>query len=167
MENNKTIEILKKAILMEKRGHAFYSNIAEKTDIPDVKKIFETMAMEETYHITFLSDQFTNYMKNQSFFEKDYKAKELESIAKMIMSKDILKQINAAGFEAAAISAAMDFETKAIDVYSKQAEETKDPNEKELYLMLAQWERTHYKILFDLDNDLKESVWSNYSFWPF
>lgn len=167
MEDNKSIEILKKAILMEKRGHAFYLNVAEKTDSPDVKNIFETMAREELYHIKFLSDQFSNYMKNQVFLKEDFKVKDAESIAKMILSKDIRKQVNAAGFEAAAISAAIDFETRAVEVYSKQAEETKDPNEKDLYLMLADWEKTHYKILFDLDRELKESIWGDNSFWPF
>jgi rubrerythrin len=167
MENSKAIEILKKAILMEKRGFSFYSNIAEKTDSPDVKKIFEIMAKEEVYHIQFLSEQFSSYMKNKTFIKGDYKVQDEDSIAKMILSKDIKKQINAASFESAAISAAIDFETRAVEVYSKAAEETSDVNEKELYMMLANWERTHYKILFELDKDLKEAIWDDNSFWPY
>lgn len=167
MEDSRAVEILKRAILMEKRGFAFYSSIAEKTDSPDVKKIFEIMAKEEVYHVQFLSEQFADYMKNKAFSKKDYKVSDEESISKMILSKDIKKQISAASFEAAAISAAIDFETKAVEVYAKQAEETKDPNEKDLYIMLANWERTHYKILFDLDKDLKESIWDDNSFWPY
>lgn len=167
MEDSRAIEILKKAILMEKRGHAFYNSIAEKTESPEVKKIFQVMAKEEIYHVQFLSDQFHDYVKNNAFSKKDYKIENEESIAKLILSKDIKKQISAASFEAAAISAAIDFETRAIEVYSKQAAETRDPNEKELFTMLADWERTHYKILYDLDQELKESVWNDNSFWPY
>jgi len=32
MEENSTLEILKQAILLEKRGRAFYRNVAEKTE---------------------------------------------------------------------------------------------------------------------------------------
>ena len=38
MENLKTLEILKMAILMEKRGHAFYSQVASQTKSFEIKK---------------------------------------------------------------------------------------------------------------------------------
>ena len=42
-----------------------------------------------------------------------------------------------------------------------------DPNEKEMYQMLADWERTHFHLLHKLDEDLKEQVWQDNNFWPF
>jgi len=67
METLKALEILKMAILMEKRGHAFYAKVAEQTSYPEVKHIFLTMADEETKHIKFLSEQYISYEKNQIF----------------------------------------------------------------------------------------------------
>lgn len=47
MENTKALEILKTAILMEKRGKAFYEKMAEQTESPEAKKIFSIMAEED------------------------------------------------------------------------------------------------------------------------
>ncbi len=77
------------------------------------------------------------------------------------------EKISSAGFEAAAISAAIDFEKRAIDVYARQAEATADPNEKALYKWLSDWEKGHLKVLSDMDNQLKEKIWNDNQFWPF
>lgn len=166
MENN-VIDILKQAILLEKRGFAFYSAVAEQTKDPDIRHIFQVMADEETLHIKFLSDQFAHYDKAKSFVRQDLPDSTGDSIANLVLSGDMKKKISAAGYEAAAISAAIDMEKRAIEIYSKQAENTTDPNEKELFEWLAKWEQTHLGILNKLDNELKEKVWYDNQFWPF
>ncbi|KAF0201308.1 MAG: hypothetical protein FD170_2767 [Bacteroidetes bacterium] len=165
MENTQSNEILKTAILMEKRGKAFYEMVAQQTKSEDVKKIFTMMAEEEQTHVEFLSKQFANYNKNQKFDKIELKAD--AGIVDEILSGDIKKQISAASFEAAAISAAIDMETKAIEVYSKQAAAATDPNEKELFSWLADWERGHHKVLHELNEQLKEDIWYDNQFWPF
>ena len=165
MENSKTIEVLKTAILMEKRGKAFYENVASQTQSPDVKKIFTMMAEEEQTHIEFLSKQFATYSKTHKFDKINLQAD--TGIVDEILSGDVKKQISAASFEAAAISAAIDMETKAIEVYTKQANESTDPNEKELFAWLAEWEKGHYKVLHELNEELKQNIWFDNNFWPF
>jgi rubrerythrin len=165
MENTQSNEILKTAILMEKRGKAFYEMVAQQTKSEDVKKIFTMMAEEEQTHVEFLSKQFASYNKNQQFAKIELKAD--AGIVDEILSGDIKKQISAASFEAAAISAAIDMETKAIEVYSKQAAAATDPNEKELFSWLADWERGHHKVLHELNEQLKEDIWYDNQFWPF
>jgi len=166
MENTKALEILKTAILMEKRGKAFYEKMAEQTQSPETRKIFTIMAEEEKAHIEFLSVQFSHYAKEHAFMKPD-KSKGQDDVSHEVMNSEIVKQISAASFEAAAISAAMDFETRAVEVYSKRAAESDDPNEKELYKWLAEWESGHHKILFDLNEQLKEDIWYDNQFWPF
>jgi rubrerythrin len=85
----------------------------------------------------------------------------------MVLSEEVKTRIAAAGYEAAAISAAIDMEKKAIEVYSAQAAAASDPNEKALFNWLSDWEKGHLKILNDLDNELKEKIWNNNQFWPF
>ena len=150
---------------MEKRGKAFYEMVAQQTKSDDVKKIFSMMAEEEQTHVEFLSKQFASYNKNQKFDKIELKAD--AGIVDEILSGDIKKQISAASFEAAAISAAIDMETKAIEVYSKQAAAATDPNEKELFSWLADWERGHHKVLHELNEQLKEDIWYDNQFWPF
>ncbi len=165
MENNKSIEILKTAILLEKKGKAFYEKVAEQTQSEEVRKIFKLMAEEEQTHVEFLSKQFASYSKDKTFQKLELKAD--AQVVDMILSDNIRKQISAASFEAAAISAAIDMETKAIEVYSKQAAEATDPNEKELFAWLADWEKGHHKILHELNEQLKEDIWYDNQFWPF
>jgi len=166
MENQKAIDILKQAILLERRGYSFYSTVADQCKDPDVKNIFLTMAVEETMHVKFLSEQFAHYDKTHSFLKVTI-PEGADDASDHILSEEVKNKIAAAGFEAAAISAAVDFEKRAIEIYANRAAVTDDTNEKELYLFLSEWEKTHLKILTELDNELKEKVWFDNQFWPF
>lgn len=165
-QSDKAIEVLKTAILLERRGKAFYTQAARQTESKSARKIFEMMAEEEDEHIDFLTKQFKNYKEHHEFLKSD-PAPEEDATVIEILSENIKKEINAAGFEAAAISAAIDFENRAIDVYSTRADEATDPNEKEMYKMLAEWEKGHHHLLHKLNEDLKEEIWNDNNFWPF
>ncbi len=168
METKSTTDILKEAILLEQRGRAFYSNIAAQTQSEAVKRIFTMIAEEEEQHIRFLSDQYRHYQKHSFFMDITLQAGTApDEVARKVLSEEMKSQINAASFEAAAISASMDFEAKAVELYSSRAESAVDPNEKELYRMLAEWERGHHKWLMRIDKDLREQVWYDNNFWPF
>jgi rubrerythrin len=106
-------------------------------------------------------------IKNKTFLKVDLPDFTHDGIANLVLTEEVKKKISVAGFEAAAIAAAIDMEKRAIEVYSQQGAGATDQAEKELYLWLADWEKTHLKILNDLDNDLKERVWFDNQFWPF
>jgi rubrerythrin len=167
MENSKTVEILKMAILMEKKGHALYRTVAEHTQVPEVANIFELMAKEEELHAEYLTRQLTAFGKGQTLDKLLLPGGDANSIANLILSKDLQKKINAAGFEAAAISAAIDMESNAIRFYGERASSATDPNEKELFAWLADWEKGHHKMLQQLDQELREEIWYDNNFWPF
>jgi rubrerythrin len=160
-------DILKTAILLERRGKAFYTLVARQTESKSAKRIFEMMAEEEDAHIEFLSKQFSHFEKNHEFMKVEEHNEVDDTDVVMILSEEIKKEISAAGFEAAAISAAIDFENNAIAVYSQRAQEATDPNEKAMYHMLAEWEKGHHHLLHKLNEDLKEQIWNDNNFWPF
>lgn len=165
--DDKTTEILKCAILMEKRGQAFYKKVAQQASGEVVKRFFELMAEEESNHIKILSDQFKAYQEAQQFTLKDMADDCQSDIASRILSKHIRTEITAADYEAAAISAAMSMEENAIKLYSERASATTDPNEKALYDWLADWETQHLNFLAEIDQDLTEDIWYDQNFWPF
>ena len=167
MTAKKAEDILKTAILLELRGKAFYTTTARETESEAVREIFTIMAEEEDAHIEYLSRQFAEYERNGKFARNDIADSVDDTEAAMILSEQVKNEISAAGFEAAAISAAIDFENRAIEVYQQRADEATDPNEKEMYQSLADWERTHHRLLYKLNEDLKEQVWNDNSFWPF
>ncbi len=161
-------DILKQAIIMEHRGKSLYEQVASQTSNEDVRKIFQVMAEEEQTHIDFLQKQLKHYGEAGHFDKNDLeKAPGHEAIANTILTEEMVKDISGSGFEAAAISAAIDMETKSVEAYSKRAEETSDPNEKELFQWLANWEKGHHKLLIDLNKQLTEKVWYDNNFWPF
>jgi rubrerythrin len=167
MENQVT-DILKQAIIMENRGKSLYQMVADQTPSDEVKNIFKTMADEEQVHIEFLTKQFAFYKKNKTFDTNELeKVASEDAIANSILTEKIKKDISGAGFESAAISAAIDMENKSIEVYEKRANDSTDANEKELYQWLADWEKGHHKLLLELNKQLTEKVWYDNNFWPF
>ena len=167
MKENSASDILKTAILLERKGKAFYTTIAKQTKSAAVRKIFTMMAEEEDEHINFLSRQFANYEKNHEFLKNETAPQPDDTAVVEILTEEIKTQISAASFEAAAISAAIDFENRAIEVYSSRAKEATDTNEIEMYQMLADWEKTHHHLLHRLNEDLQEQIWNDNNFWPF
>ncbi len=164
MQEQKVLDILKSAILLEKRGFAFYSKVAASTKGEAVKKFFEHMAQEEVQHVELLAKQYKTYQKQGRFEKDDLVAN--ESVADDVLSEKVKNEIEASSFEAAAISSAIDFERRAVELYGKRALETKDPEEKNLYQWLSKWEQTHLDDLVKLDNELQEKVWYDNNFWP-
>lgn len=167
MESSKTLEILKEAILFEKRGKAFYANAAANSKDDEVKKIFQIMSDEEDAHVKFLAEQYTKYQKDGKFDSSSLPATSGQLVADEVINKNLKDRINAAGFEASAISLAIDMENRAIAVYSERAENADDEEEKKFYHWLADWERGHHKLLYQLDQEIKEKIWYDNSFWPF
>lgn len=165
MEESKAIEILKTALLLERRGKAFYSKVADQATDPDVKQVFEIMADEEDEHIKILSEQFAHFKQHQKFKEVKL-PKGGDDTASEILSDKIKDSISAASFEAAAISSAIDMETRAIEIYSQRAKQATEAEEKSLYQWLAKWEQGHHQILFELDRELRERIWNDNHFWP-
>jgi rubrerythrin len=160
------LEILKNAILMERQGKAFYVHVALTTKSDGVRNIFSFMAKEEELHIEQLSEQYVSFKKNNTFKVKEFPAGETGFVER-IMTKGICNEIDAASYEAAAISAAIDFESKAIEVYTQSALNATDSAQKAVFNWLADWERGHHKVLNQLNDELKEDIWYDNKFWPF
>jgi rubrerythrin len=167
MENEKALDILKSAILMETRGQAFYKNVVDQTSSPDVKNIFTTMMEEEKLHADFLSKQFLSIKHKGTPDQLALPKESTDNIVNLILSPEIKNQISGAGFEAAAIGASIDMENKAVEIYSNFANEATDPEIKELFHWLANWEKGHVKLLNDLDIELRDKIWFDNQFWPF
>jgi rubrerythrin len=167
MSEDRATEILKNAILLEKRGQAFYAKVAQQAAGEAVKKFFTLMAEEEVNHVKILSEQFKSYRARKKFKPGAYPDHGEFKTASDILTHDLKKQISAADYEAAAIAAAMSMEKNAIEIYSRRAAEAQDPDERALYGWLAKWETAHLDFLAKLDKELTEEIWHDNRFWPF
>jgi rubrerythrin len=166
MLNDKSMEILKEAILLERKGHAFYQKVADHARNNTVREFFQIMADEELQHIKVLEGQYKAFQKNARFDELEAPSGIEPSIANLVLSDELKAKIAAAGFEAAAISAAMFMEEQAIELYGERARRGEDPRERALYRWLADWEHGHLVFLSRLDREIKASIWEDNRFWP-
>lgn len=159
-------EILKDAILLEKRGQAFYSKVADQAENKAVKEFFEMMAEEEVSHIKILSEQYKNLKTREGFSRLDLASLDSGQVAADVLSKELKEAIASADYEAAAISAAISMEEKAIALYSARAETATDRQEQKLYKWLSDWEQKHLDMLLNIDAALREKIWHDNNFWP-
>jgi rubrerythrin len=165
MTGNKTLDIIKMAILLEHRGKALYESVTQETEVAAVKELFEMLATEEEKHIETLNKQFKLVSKGKDF-DTDELDKVESTTAKTVLSREIVKGISAAGYEAAVISAALEFEKNAVKYYGDQEAAASSPEEKKLFNWLVKWETEHMTMLAKIDDDLKEQIWYDNSFWP-
>jgi rubrerythrin len=112
MSEDRATEILKNAILLEKRGQAFYAKVAQQAAGDAVKKFFNLMAEEEANHIRMLAEQFKSYHARKRFKTGVYSDQSEFKTVSDILTKDLMRQISAAAYEAAAIAAAMSMEKR-------------------------------------------------------
>lgn len=162
-----TLSILKKAILLERRGKAFYTHVAQQAEVPSLREFFESMAREEEQHEKILSRQFRAVTETGHF--ESGKPAHLDTAIDVsrVLTPEIAVRLASAGFEASAISASMAMEANAIAMYRQAALDATDSDEKKLYEWLADFEKGHYEILAKMDSMLTESAWNDADFWPF
>jgi rubrerythrin len=164
MTDRSQIDILKGALLLEHKGRALYSSVAETTGIEAVKNLFFTLVEEENKHVDFLSKQYSRLANGQPFDVKDLPDR--SEAADHAFTGGLAEKVSGAGYEAAVISAALEFEKNAVRYYSEQASSASDAGEKDLYAWLAKWETSHLQMLAEIDRELREKIWSDNRFWP-
>lgn len=163
--SDKRLNIVKGALLLEHKGKALYESVTNTTEVDGVKELFKMLVREEEKHIELLNKQYSNVLKGQTSDAAGLEQEEAPVTAS-ILSNDVVKDVHGAGYEAAVISAALEFEKNAVNFYSKQAEEAESDEEKQLYLWLARWEKTHMMMLAKLDSEIREQIWYDNQFWP-
>jgi len=163
--SERAIEAIKGAILLERRGQAFYRKVAAATDSDAVQQVFATMADEEKRHEEVLEQHYSSLVRDGKLAAVTDLG-QVEDHTDEAFTKLVRDEIDAAGYEAAAISAAMGLEKEAEAYYSGRAEEADSELERDLYGWLARWEHGHLEMLADMDRALQEKIWFENGFWP-
>ncbi len=167
MDKSNALTILKNAFLIERKGKSLYEKAMEHAKDETVKAFFQELVNDEQEHMNILGKQFKSLMNSDKFMAGGFEDNPAAVDAPDILDDTLKDKINAADFEATAITAAIGFEQRAVSMYTQRAKEADDPEEKKMYHWLAVWEQTHLKKLLALEESLIESVWQDNSFWPF
>lgn len=165
MPESNTLDIIKGAILLEHKGRALYESVLKSTKFEAVKELFSILAKEEDNHIRILNRQFQRLIQGQSL-DLEEQSTSHSQVVDSVISDDIVHEVFSAGYEAAVISAALEFEKQAVKYYSEHAASADSQGEKTIFGWLSEWEKSHMQMLAKLDNELKEKIWYDNQFWP-
>ncbi|MBD3415265.1 MAG: hypothetical protein GF421_12655 [Candidatus Aminicenantes bacterium] len=165
MSKDKVLEVLKGAILLEHKGKALYKSVIETSQVQGVKDLFSMLVNEEEKHIQMLNKQFSRISKGEGFDISGIKDSHAET-SEAVLTDSIKENVTGAGYEAAVISAALEFEKNAVKYYSDHADKAQSEDEKKLFQWLRDWEKGHMMMLARIDDDLKEKIWFDHQFWP-
>jgi rubrerythrin len=165
MSENKVLDIIKGAILLEHRGKSLYDSVVQSSQSSVVRELFQFLSEEEEKHIAILEKQYKKVTNNQAFSLDESLSMDFKT-SRMVLNNKIVEEISGAGYEAAVVAAALGFEKNAVAYYSNHATNAETAGEKKLYEWLSEWEKSHMNLLAELDKELKERIWYDNSFWP-
>jgi rubrerythrin len=158
---------LKTAIEAELTGYNFYRNAAQTMTDPQGKEAFLRLSEEEIGHFEYLRHQYKSIMEKGAY---DFTKKLLKPVDKdpgnLIFSEAIKKRIKESHFEVSVLSIAMKLESDAAQFYRSCARKTQDPQARQFYRELADWEEEHFKAFEQQLNALKEDYFQANNFIP-
>lgn len=155
-------DVLKGALLLEERGRAFYEHAARMANSPGAKEVFSLLAREEERHKEYLAQLLGDLLRQG---EVERVPQLTVDVTSAVLAEDVRREIEAAGFEAAAIYAGMALEERAVAFYTEKAKSA-PPQLAQLYTTLAKWEQSHLDLLAALDEELRQRIWQERGFWP-
>jgi len=129
------------AMQMEKDGENLYRELAQKSDGPGIKNIFDMLADDEIKHY--------KIFENMKRKEKPQMAEtEVLSSARNIFAQ--LKEEKKIDYKLSQIELykkAQELEKKTEDFYWEKGEEVEDEYQKAMFLKIAEEEKKHYFLL--------------------
>ncbi|MBC8378216.1 MAG: ferritin family protein [Planctomycetes bacterium] len=138
------MNIFEFAIQMEADGQDFYQQLASKTTNNGIKKILNMLADDELKHQTMIDKiRITSCVMPET---------EVLENAKNVFRqmRDFGGQFDLSGDEEMMYRQAMELEQKSIGFYQDKADQMDTPEQKELFLKLAEEEKKHYFLLDSL-----------------
>jgi rubrerythrin len=158
---------LKTAIEAELTGYNFYKNAAQTTADPQGKETFLRLSEEEIGHFNYLRHQYKSVLEEGAYdFSKKLLKPAHEGSENPIFSEAIKKRIKESHFEISVLSIAMKLEQDAANFYKSCSAKAKDPQAKQFYQELAEWETEHFNAFEQQLNALKEEYFQSNNFIP-
>jgi len=158
------VEVFKQAILNEVEGYEFYKMAAYNTPEEEVKKAFLNLANEELKHIDWLKDAFKKLSGNPE--DQTTLALIENPPSPQIFKWDNLQNKNA-NLSVSVFGIGIEMERASVNFYEKAKAETPYDVAKQLFDVLAKWEKVHLDQFTAVYEDLIKEWWSDQGFEPF
>lgn len=166
---NKTIEMLKLAIMAEQDGYHHYLTASAIATDKKAQDVFKALAEDEELHRQTLLNGLDAYRQNKKWDTDTIEGKSKVPTAgkSPIFSEEFVKRIKGKHYEMSALSIGILLEQSSIDFYGKMKSTTKDPKLKSLLTILVVWEKKHLEALVKQHNLFMNAYWEKAHFQPF
>jgi rubrerythrin len=166
---DKTIELLKQAILVEQNGYHHYMTASAITTDKKACRVFKDLAKDEGFHRKILLDGIASFSQSKKWNIADIKGKRPVSASgeSPIFSLEFSKRIKDKHYEMSALSIGILLEQNSIDFYTKMKNKTKDIKLKSLLGFLVSWEKIHLEALVKQQKLFLAGYWEQSRFYPF
>jgi len=155
------MDIYKYAMQMELDGRHFYLDLAKKTNNKGIKSILTMMADSESKHYNIILSMQRN---DKTQYSADTEV--LTNIKNIFMKMKEEKEIDVDVSQVVFYKKALEVETNSEKFYLERADEEKDPHRKEIFLTLANEEKSHCILLENLVNLVSQpDTWVENSEW--
>jgi len=160
------IQAIKDAIMTEIKGQQLYAHAAATTEDPSARALFQDLADDENGHVALLEGQYKHLLEEGRIVLADVHPAEVDHGAGHVIDDDFRKSLKRGKFELAVVSIGCDLENRAIQYYREQAALAEDPDLKQLFTWLSEWEVGHLDHLKELEAMLQDAYWADQGFSP-
>ena len=152
--------ILKTAIEVEINGLNTFNKFADQTQDEDGKRMFKRLADDEKEHKAILEKQLRNLSEGGSWQSIQIPPSRVEKLIPALREKQKRTKGESGMGELDALNTALDLERKAAQFFRDKAKEVDNPEAKETFLRLAEWEDAHFELIqAELDNIKNTGLW--------
>jgi rubrerythrin len=144
------VEILKKAMEIERKGREFYLKAVESTDDEKGKQTFRELADDEESHYIVLERQYKALKELNKWIDIPEIKKTNIDLSKPLFPEGeeaMKRSIAEKSGDLDAIIFGLDIESKSFDMYRQAALNTNDSSGKAVFEFLTDEERRHFDIL--------------------
>ncbi len=140
------VEAIKMAIELEKDGHKFFTDAAQKTENTLGKKMFQSLAQDEMEHLETFQRMFDTLTGTDAWRSI---ANGVGGVGRVPVVEEISEKspVKDSASEIEALELAMDVEKKAIEFFGKAIETADDPMAKEIFEKIRDQEEYHYGLI--------------------
>ncbi len=163
MTNQTVLDVLTRAMFNEQDGYNFYVAAAQRTNDPKGKAMFQSLANDETEHLTILQNEYQLVSEGKAFADlatarqKLPARPDLQLFPEKGILQDLLKQATG---DDAILKIALDFELKGYQMYDAAGKSASDKNAAAIFAYMAKMEDWHYELIQKSINYLADKgIW--------
>ncbi|MBU0595231.1 ferritin family protein [Candidatus Bipolaricaulota bacterium] len=167
MERDGLLDVLRRAMEVERDGYQFYALAAERSADAGAKDTFARLAAEEKAHYGALQ-RHQHALMETGAWDVSVLLDDAHTLdpSPEIFSEGFRRRLRGKHLEMSALSIGILLEKNAVEFYLQAAAEATDDAVRSFFRELANWEDGHYQMLLRHDEALKEDYWNENRFSP-